>query len=80
MARLKMRIPKKPPHRPYMPDELVEEGFVGEVEILSDAFTATMVKPGTPGEKVIESMALALKDAGLRSNKKIRVIVEGEEI
>jgi len=25
MARLKMRIPKKPPHRPYMPDELVEE-------------------------------------------------------
>jgi len=66
MAKLKMKVPRKKPYRAYLPEELLEEGFVGEVEILADAFTATMIKPGATLGQVKESLQLMIKDIELR--------------
>lgn len=76
MAKLKMKIPKERPYRSYIPEELINEGFYGEVEILADAFTATIFKPGVDDAKAIESLSVVLQDLGLRVGKKIRVVIE----
>lgn len=67
MAKLKIIIPtdaKNP--RSYIPKELIDEGFTGEVEILADAFTATLLKPGISLGRIKESLELVLKDIELR--------------
>lgn len=66
MAKLKMNIPDTPNPRAYIPKELTNEGFVGDVEILGNAFTATLLKPGVSLEKIKESIELVLKDIELR--------------
>ena len=66
MAMLRMKVPCKKPYRAYLPEELLEEGFVGDVEILADAFTATMIKPGANLSQVKESLQIMIKDIDLR--------------
>lgn len=67
MAKLKIIIsPDARNPRSYIPKELVDEGFIGEVMILADAFTATMLKPGIPLDKIKESLEIVLKDIELR--------------
>ncbi len=66
MAKLKMNIPDTPNPRAYIPKELTDEGFIGDVEILGNAFTATLLKPGVSLEMVKQSIELTLKDVELR--------------
>lgn len=66
MAMLKMTIPDMPNPRAYIPKELTDEGFMGDVDILANAFTATLIKPGTSLKKAKESLELVLKDIELR--------------
>ena len=66
MAILKMNIPDTPNPRAYVPKELTNEGFVGDVDILANAFTATIIRPGTSLKKAKESLELVLKDKELR--------------
>lgn len=70
MAKLKMKLPSKKPYRAYLPDELLAEGFVGDLDVIADAFTATLIKPGTDESKVIESLTIVIKDLRLRAGKK----------
>ncbi len=79
MAKLKMFAPSKKPYRVYLPDELLAEGFIGNLDIIADAFTATIIKPGTDEGKVIDSLAIVIKDLGLRAGKKITVTIGKEE-
>lgn len=66
MAILKMNIPDTPNPRAYIPKELTNEGFIGDVDILANAFTATLIRPGTSLKKAKESLELVLKDIDLR--------------
>jgi hypothetical protein len=52
--------------RPYWPKELVREGFVGELEILNDAVTATIIHPNVSLEQVKRSLQLAQRSIDLR--------------
>jgi hypothetical protein len=80
MAKLKITIPidtKNP--RSYIPRELINEGFTGEVEILADAFTATLLKPGVPLEQIKRSLQLVLEDVNLRIEQETNSIGEIED-
>lgn len=66
MAKLKMTIPEGANPRAYIPKELIDEGFTGEVEILADAKTATILHPQATLEEVRESLKIVLQDINLR--------------
>lgn len=66
----KIRVDKNAKNpRPYWPRELKDEGFVGELTILNDALTATIIHPQATLEQVKRSLALVLKDVELRMEK-----------
>lgn len=66
----KIRVDKNAKNpRPYWPRELKEEGFVGELVILDDALTATIIHPKATLEQVKRSLSLMLKDVELRIEK-----------
>lgn len=69
MAKLKMMIPNEKNPRAYLPRELIDEGFSGEVEILANAFTATIVKPKSTLEQIEKSLNIVLQDVRLRMGK-----------
>lgn len=69
MAKLKITISDDKNPRSYIPKELIDEGFVGEVEILADAFTATLLKPGVALEEIEKSLEIILQDVRLRMGK-----------
>jgi hypothetical protein len=75
MAKLRMIIPTKKPYRSYVPTELVEAGFSGEVDILTGAFTAVMIKPGTDDGEAIRSLSVTLQELGLTAGKRVKVTV-----
>jgi len=50
----------------YIPDELRNDGFVGDVDYLANAATVTMLKPGVPLEHALESLEIIQKDIKLR--------------
>lgn len=81
MARLKIKIPKgvKNP-RAYIPEELIREGFEGEVDILSDAFTATLIKPNTSWKQIKKSLELMLKDVEMRMLEEAEEQVKREKV
>jgi len=68
MPRIKVDGSKKHP-RPYFPKELVREGFTGEMEILNDAMTATIIHPNATLEQVKKSLLIILQDIELRMEK-----------
>ena len=40
----------------YLPDELRDTGFTGDIEVMPNYFTALLVKPGSTVEQVLESL------------------------
>ena len=50
----------------YIPKEVRNEGYEGDVETVSNALTFTLIKPGVPIESAIKSLRIVLKDLELR--------------
>ncbi len=62
---MEIRIDKKTGFA-YIPKSLREEGYEGDVEVIPNALTVTIIKPGVPLEKVAKSLQIVLKDVQLR--------------
>jgi len=67
-----VKIGKKPPHPLYVPRDLVEEGFIGETDILANAKTFTILHPKASPEEIAESLKIVLRDIYLRMGKTIK--------
>jgi len=52
----------------YIPDELRDDGFVGDVPYLANAATVTMMRPGVSLDQVEKSLRIILKDVALRKD------------
>ena len=50
----------------YIPNDIREEGFVGDVDCLPNAITLTLIRPGSSLEDVKKSLENVLKDLELR--------------
>lgn len=50
----------------YIPKELLNDGFKGDVDVLSNAMTFTIIHPSADLEKVKESLEITLRDIELR--------------
>ena len=50
----------------YIPKDLVSNGYIGDVEILINAVTATLIKPGTDLQSVKRSLEITIQDIELR--------------
>ncbi len=50
----------------YIPKELRDDGFEGEVDTIADALTVTLIKPGVPMDRTIRSLEIVLQDLKLR--------------
>lgn len=53
----------------YIPDNIRNEGFKGEVELLANAKTVTLFLPGASLEEIEESLNIILQDIRLRIGK-----------
>ena len=65
MPRINVDKLKKYP-RPYWPQELKKEGFVGDLLVIDDAMTATIIHPKASLEQVKKSLQIILQDIDLR--------------
>lgn len=54
----------------YMPKDLLDDGFKGEMDALSNAMTFTIVHPEADLEGVKESLHIILQDIELRLKKR----------
>ena len=50
----------------YIPKDIRDEGYEGDVETIANALTLTIIKPGVPLESAIKSLQVVLKDLELR--------------
>jgi len=50
----------------YVPKDLLDDGFKGEMDALSNAMTFTIIHPEANLEKVKESLEIMLRDIDLR--------------
>jgi hypothetical protein len=50
----------------YIPNDLVKSGYVGDVDIIIHAVTATIIKPGTDLSLVKRSLEIAILDIDLQ--------------
>jgi len=50
----------------YVPKELLNDGFSGDVYVLGNAMTFTILHPSADLERVKESLEIALRDINLR--------------
>ena len=50
----------------YIPKELLNDGFRGDVDALSNAMTFTIIHPSADLEKVKESLKITLRDIELK--------------
>ena len=50
----------------YIPKDIVNSGYSGGVELLANAVTATLIKPGTDLESVKRSLEITIQDIELR--------------
>ena len=50
----------------YIPKDLVEDGFRDDCDAYADAFTLTVVKPGTSLNQIKRSLQLVLQDIEMR--------------
>lgn len=50
----------------YIPKELIEQGFKGEVDGYANAVTLTIVNPNTPLKDVERSLQIVLEDIKFR--------------
>ncbi len=68
MLRIKVNNSEKHP-RPYFPMELIRDGFIGRMEILNDAITATIIHPHANLEQVKKSLQITLQNIELRMER-----------
>ena len=54
----------------YIPDNIRQEGFEGEVELLANAKTVTLFLPGASLEEIEQSLQIVLQDIQLRMGRK----------
>jgi len=66
MTKIRVRKGKSKYARIYWPRELEEEGYIGEMLVLNDAMTATIIHPHASLEQAKESLQIVLKDLELR--------------
>ncbi len=50
----------------YIPKDLVESGYRKDVELLANAITVTLIKPGTNLKSVKRSLEIVIQDIELR--------------
>ena len=50
----------------YIADDLIEDGYTGEIEVLANFNTVTLLRPGSSITDQIASLELAIKDLSLR--------------
>ena len=50
----------------YISDDLIKEGYKGEVEVLANFNTVTLLRPGSSIDDQISSLELIIKDLELR--------------
>ena len=50
----------------YIPDNIREEGFKGEIELLANAKTVTLFLPGASLDEIERSLLIVLEDVRLR--------------
>jgi len=65
MAKFTLRVDKKT-GMAYVPKEIRQEGFIGEIQGLPNALTFTLIKPGTKLTDVERSLKIILRDIRLR--------------
>ena len=53
----------------YIPDNIRQEGFEGEVELLANAKTVTLFLPGASLDEIERSLLIVLDDIRLRKGK-----------
>jgi len=56
-------------HLAYIPEEVINEGFVGDLDAYANAKTVTLVHPGAPLKDVERSLEIVLQDIRLRMGK-----------
>lgn len=61
--------PKSKYPRPYWPQELKDDGFVGDLSVLVYSSVAVILPPGYSWDQVRKSLELALKDVTMRIEK-----------
>jgi len=54
----------------YIPDEIIQEGFVNDVDAFANAITVTLVKPDSSLEEIERSLQIVLQDIHLRMGNK----------
>lgn len=64
----KIRINPKT-HLAYIPEEVINEGFTGDLDAYANAKTVTLVHPDAPLEDVERSLEIVLQDIRLRMGK-----------
>lgn len=52
--------------RVYWPDELRRFGYAGDVEVICDPFTGTIIHPNATSEQIIQSLENRIRDIRLR--------------
>ena len=65
----KIRIDRKTGFA-YIPKEIRQEGYEGDVETIANALTLTFIKPGVSLESAIKSLKIVLEDLKLRIEHK----------
>ena len=64
----------------YIPKDIRDEGYEGDVETIANALTFTLIKPGVPLESAVKSLRIVLRDLELRISHKKYIQEElGEE-
>ena len=64
----KIRVNPKT-HLAYIPEEVINEGFIGDLDAYANAKTVTLVHPGAPLSEVERSLQIVLQDIRLRMGK-----------
>lgn len=60
----------------YMPKQLLNDGFKGDVDVFSNSITFTIIHPSADLQKVKESLEITLKDIELRLKRKNSSIID----
>jgi len=64
----KIRVNPKT-HLAYIPEEVINEGFTGDLDAYANAKTVTLVHPDAPLDEVERSLEIVLQDIRLRMGK-----------
>lgn len=77
MAKFSIKVDKKT-GQTYLPRDIRNEGFTGEVDGLANAVTVTLIKPGAKLSAVQKSLEIILDDVSLRLRLEEEIIMEEE--